>query len=77
MKLAGAMSVELEDVVNLVVYSGKGYLLVETVSKNLRLPSSTLYKNEDFHAAATRLLDEVRLIGSYIADACLQVLLVS
>lgn len=50
----------VEDVVNLVVYSEKGYLLVETLSKNLRLPSSSLYKNEDFLAAAARLLDKVQ-----------------
>lgn len=49
----------VEDLVCLVVYSDVGYLLVETVSKNLRLPTSGLYKNEDFLAAAARLLDKV------------------
>ena len=49
----------MEDLVSLVVYSDKGYLLVETTSKNLRLPSCSLYKNEDFVAAAARLLEKV------------------
>lgn len=49
----------MEDLVSLVVYGQGGYLLVETDSKNLRLPSSTLFKNEDFVGAAQRLLDKV------------------
>ena len=35
------------------------YLLVETDSKNLRLPSSALFKSEDFTDAARRVLDKV------------------
>lgn len=57
----------MEDLVTLVVYSGKEFLLVETVSKNLRLPSCSLYKNEDFVTAATRLLDKVPIIISWLA----------
>ena len=53
------MSLEDRDLVSLVVYGEKGYLLVETASKNLRLPTCGLYKNEDFVTAATRLLDKV------------------
>jgi hypothetical protein len=47
------------DLVSLVVYNEKGYLLVETASKNLRLPICALYKDEDFVAAAKRFLDKV------------------
>ena len=50
----------MEDQVRLVVCVQKEYLLVETASKNLRLPSSALFKNEDFSDAAMRLLDKVR-----------------
>lgn len=50
-----------EDQVRLVVYGGKGFLLVETASKNLRLPSSILFKNEKFVDAASRVLDKVEL----------------
>ena len=51
-----------EDQVRLVVYSDKGFLLVETASKNLRLPSSTLFKNEKFMDAVLRVLDKVDAI---------------
>ncbi len=49
----------MEDRVMLVVYCGEEYLLVETASKNLRLPSSSLLESEDFSGAALRLLDKV------------------
>ena len=51
----------MEDLVCLVVRGVKGFLLVETGNKNLRLPSSSLFKEEDFLASAQRLLDKVEL----------------
>lgn len=49
----------MEDLVRLVVHGKRGFLLVETGNKNLRLPSSSLNKEDDFSTAASRLLDKV------------------
>ncbi len=57
--MAGTNLGEMEDRVKLVVYAQGEYLLVETASKNLRLPSTTLLMNEDFSDAALRLLEKV------------------
>lgn len=54
----------MEDEVKLVVYAEDEYLLVETASKSLKLPSNTLLRQEDFSDAAQRLLNKVSLSAS-------------
>lgn len=50
----------MEDQVELVIHGADGgYLLIESTSKKLQLPSSNLKENEDFKTAALRCLNEV------------------
>ena len=50
----------MEDQVQLVVHRKDGsYLLIESTSKKLSLPSSNLKESEDFKAAAERCLKQV------------------
>ena len=58
----------MDDQVRLVVRAGEEYLLVETASKSLTLPSSTLFKNEDFSDAALRLLEKVSTSSSCMVE---------
>lgn len=52
----------MEDHVSLIVFGNLRYLLIETSNKNLRLPSTGIFKRESFHDAAQRLLDKVAII---------------
>ena len=53
----------MEDQVQLVVRgSDGGYLLIESTSKKLHLPTTKLRENEDFKTAAQRCLKQVHKV---------------
>lgn len=49
----------MDDESKVVVFGEEGYLLVESTSKKLLLPSCKLRDREEFEQAASRCLNEV------------------